>query len=128
MSGSEVVAQLRAVTEDILDEMQRAGWYLEASRVRQFDRPTEWDINCGWCEDWAMAAADAVGGDVVDLADLGMDPDEWSHYILVRAGRFYDAQDPEGVESIDALHLVRGVTRAEWLTARSAPARSPAML
>ncbi|XAI97110.1 hypothetical protein [Dolichospermum phage Dfl-JY45] len=127
MTESDVAARLRAVTETVLDEMQRAGWFLEASRVRQFDRPTEWDINCGWCEDWAMAAAEAVGGEVVDLGDLGMDPDEWSHIILVRNGRFYDAQDPDGVEELEALHLVRGVTRAEWLAARSEPCRSPAM-
>lgn len=128
MSQSSVGAQLRAVTERILDEMQRVGWFLEASRVRQFDRPTEWDINCGWCEEWAIAASEVVGGDVCELADLGMDPDEWSHYVLVLDGRFYDAQDPEGVESIEALHVVRGVTRTEWFVVRSLPERTPAMV
>lgn len=120
MAESELVAKLRAVTESVLDDMQRTGWFLEASRERCFDRPTAWDINCGWCEDWALAAAEAVGGDVVDVAEFGVDEDEIAHMVLMRDGRFHDAQDLDGVDAVEDLHVVRGVSRAEWLAAPAA--------
>jgi hypothetical protein len=128
MADSAVVAQLRAVTDRVLDEMQQAGWFREASRVRCFDRPTEWDINCGWCCEWAETAVETVGGAMLDIAELGMDEEEWAHYVLVLDGRIYDAQDPDGVESVEALHLVRGVTRAEWLATCAERPRSLLML
>jgi hypothetical protein len=109
------------VTETILAEMQSAGWFLEASRERRYDRPTAWDINCGYCEEWAEEAARRYGGEVLDLVELGYDEDAYSHIILCLGDRYFDAQHPLGVDAHEDLDVVRGVDRKTFLGERRPP-------
>jgi ribosomal protein S18 acetylase RimI-like enzyme len=67
--GRRTVGQtLRRLTEEMLDEMQREGWYYGPSRERRHDRPTAYHINCGWCDEWADRAVELLGGYAYDLA------------------------------------------------------------
>lgn len=116
---------LRFITELLLDELQRSGWFLGSDRVRRYDRPCAWDINCGWCREWAERARSAVGGEVVWLDELGYDPDEFSHAVLLLDRRLYDAQHPEGVADANELDLVRGVSRESYLEGGLEKARAP---
>jgi len=126
---------LREVTEQIQDEMQRAGWWSGAhgARIYRHDRPTAWDINDGWCEEWAEAAVRRIGGDAeaADLASLRYEKfglpegifEDVAHIVLLLDGRFYDAQDIEGVDDPRQLQLVRGVSRQQFV--RGSAARDP---
>jgi hypothetical protein len=135
LPAAERTRVLREVTEKIQDEMQRVGWWTGAykARVKHHDRPTAWDINDGFCEEWAEAAVRRIGGDaeVVDLASLRYEkfglPDDIfedvAHVVLLLDGRFYDAQDIEGVDDPRQLQLVRGVSRQQFV--RGSAARDP---
>jgi len=126
-SGS-ITPVLERVTQKISDQMRREGWR-DDERQKRYDEPTVWDINNGYCEDWAMAVEDEVEGAVMywieDLApgDLGLSPvvvdkiasKAPSHAVIVYKGRFYDAQTPEGVESPLDLPLMRGVPRTYYV-------------
>lgn len=96
----------------------------------RFGLETAYDINCGWCEEWALAAQREFGGEVMWLdevseyyqryyaancrSDGGWDPPH-AHAVLYLNERYYDSQHPDGVTSVFDLDLVRGVTRAEFL-------------
>jgi hypothetical protein len=108
------------VTDAIFDQMQRHGWFLGASRKRRVDRPTEWDINCGWCEEWAEEAQRRYGGEVLDLVELGYDEDEYAHIIVCVDGRYYDSQHPTGVDRHEDLDVVRRVDRGAFLSTSGA--------
>ncbi len=109
---------LRQVTENLLDKMQKRGWWSgpKDARVRRFDRPTEWDINCGWCEEWAEEAYKRVGGMVVWFDD----EDDPNHCVLYLDGLYYDAQHPEGVDDVELMDIFLGVTRDEFLAKKKA--------
>ena len=125
ISATERTRILREVTEQIKDEMQRTGWWREAERTRRHDRPTAWDINNGMCEEWAETAVRRIGGDAeaADLAALRYEkfglPDgifeDVSHIVLILDGRFYDAQDIEGVSDPRQLQLIRRVSRQQFV-------------
>lgn len=130
-SASARISTLRSVTTQTLDEMQRVGWYAPLEREPRHDRPSAWDINNGWCEEWAEAAKRRVGGEVVDLAALRTEVfglpegifEDVAHVVLLLDGRFYDAQDLEGVDDPRQLQLVRGVSRQAFV--RGSSARDP---
>lgn len=126
-SGASRTETLRAVTESILDEMQKGWWDgLPGRRVLRTDRPSAWDINCGSCGDWADEAERRLGGEAVDLAALKTSKfklprgifDDVSHVVLLLDGRFYDAQDLAGVDDPRQLQVVRGVTRDAFMASR----------
>lgn len=110
-----VEISLLQVTDEVLDEMQATGWYPVGQRQRSGGRPIAWDINCGSCEEWARLAVKRVGGKAYWLDQImNVDPEEVSHCVLVLGGRFYDAQNPEGVDSIHDLDVARHVSREEY--------------
>lgn len=120
-----VSIQLRALTEQMLDEIHATGWWTtrEGKRVRiTNERPTAWDINDGRCEEWGERALRIVGGEGFWL-DNFIDVDQYpvddmppiDHYVLRLEGRFYDSQHPDGVDDVMQLDFVRGVTREEFL-------------
>ena len=104
---------------------------------------TVWDINNGHCENFAEALRAAFpGGDVVDLGDLYIndkrflprDFDAWdaeaktewiyaqdlpAHVVYHYQGKYYDAQNPDGVADWARLDVMRygngQVTRSEYL-------------
>lgn len=93
--ASDIRPVLEQVTEQILDAMRRTGFDHEG--VRRFD-PIVWDINNGWCEEWAYAAAELIP----ESFPAWMDED---HCVLVYLGRFYDADCLDGVEDVDDLPM-----------------------
>ncbi len=116
---SYVEAVLRRHTEAWLDQMQERGWYPPGSKTRSFERPTEWDINCGDCEDWAVGARKLLGGQEVWLEELiDLEPEDLCHCVLLLDGRYYDSQHPDGVTNIEALDLVQKVSRHDYLRRR----------
>lgn len=98
--------------------------------LNQYGLETAYDINCGWCEEWAQEAQRQFGGQVLWLDEVseynaryykenrrddgGWDPPH-SHAVLFWNDRYYDSQHPNGVISVFDLDLVRGVTRVEFL-------------
>jgi len=134
VSAAERTRILREITESVKDEMQRTGWWTDDEQgrpVERFDRPSEWDINNGMCEEWAETAERRLGGEAADLAYLryekfGLPADifeDVSHIVLLLDGRFYDAQDPQGVSDPRKLHLIRRVSREEFIKGRANPRR-----
>jgi hypothetical protein len=97
-----------------------------------------WDINNGLCEEWAEDARERLGGgSSFDFANFqddmleaeGIEPaieDEWSRYhpishaVLSYEGRWYDAQHPEGVDTLSELDIVRKVSRQDFLRGQGA--------
>lgn len=143
-SAPSTRAVLHKVTQDILDRMQRDGWFYGESREPRHDRPTPWHINCGWCDEWAELAAERTGGTAHDLAgdvrlqahiaqQEGMLPvpqpteADWSRYedlidampchtVLLLDGRYYDSQHPDGVDDPSQLDLVCGVSFEDYMS------------
>lgn len=103
---------------------------------------TVYDINCGHCENFAEYMRQQFPeGDVVDLAELYInDPrflpkgfNQWTpdqqqdwidgadlpaHYVFLCGGRYYDAQNPDGVDDwaqLDVMRYYGVVTRSEYL-------------
>lgn len=103
------------ITSEILSDLSRI-----RSKITHFpgnlpDFPTAWDINCGWCEDWAMKAESKYGGELLWLEQIDESYSDFSHAVLRLNGRFYDSQHPNGVASPSDLDLVKGVGREEFL-------------
>ncbi len=117
---SYVGAVLQRHTEQFLDRMQSEGWYPAGSRQRSHDRPTEWDINCGACDEWAEEARKLVGGEVwwVDQL-LPVDPEEVCHCVLALGGKYYDSQHPDGVDRVEDLDLVKQTSKEEFVERRA---------
>lgn len=104
------------ITQCILARMARAGrTNLDA-----------WHINTGWCEEWAIEAQAAYGGDVVWLDDFthaeslfGLDVaracQDTNHAVLYHNGRVYDSQHPGGVASPLDLDIVKRVAWPAWV-------------
>ncbi len=117
---SYVGAILRRHTEVFLNRMQKKGWFPGGSRTLSHERPTEWDINCGACAEWAEEARKLLGGGEVRWLDelVPVDPEEISHCIFVLDGRLYDSQHPDGVDTVEELDLFRQVSREDYLQRR----------
>ncbi len=73
-------------------------------RTQGHINPTAWDINNGWCEEFAMAAIDAIPG--ADMEDL-YDEYDLAHYAVVIDGRYYDAEAITGVDNPHELPIAR---------------------
>lgn len=91
--------QLEQVTETILDNMQAHGWYWGESRKPRFDRPQPFNINGGHCEDWALLAVAAVGGEECWL-DTFKTTADWSHCVLRFNGKYYDSLHLDGCRTL----------------------------
>jgi hypothetical protein len=87
---------LEQVTEQILERIRRVGFDYEG--VRRFD-PIVWDINNGWCEEWAYAASEIIPGSFPSWVDE-------DHCVLVYEGRFYDADCLDGVDDVNELPML----------------------
>jgi len=122
----------------------REEWDRAYQRSDAYPYPkTVWDINCGHCEEFAEALKEAFpGGEVLDLAELYINDtrylpagfDTWddeakvdwiaredlpAHAVYFYHGKYYDAQNPDGVSDWARLDLMRYggglVTRNEYL-------------
>jgi hypothetical protein len=79
------------------------------------DFPNSWDINCGWCEEWAIMAEAKYGGEMIWLDQIDESYFDFGHAVLKLNERFYDSQHPNGVASPNDLDLVKGIGREEFL-------------
>lgn len=76
-----------------------------------------YDINCGYCEDWAEEVREEyrkqTGNDSVEVVGVGNltgNPDddlEYGHVFLKLDNKFYDAETPEGVDDWRDLPLIK---------------------
>jgi hypothetical protein len=116
-----LVMALREVTGTMLRRLQ-----VSPPAYLQGQEPRPWDINNGWCEEFAEAVAARVPGSAAipaydpELhpvrADGGWDCD---HFVVEFAGRFYDAECHSGVDRVRDLPIYRhrGQTRSEAICA-----------
>lgn len=121
MSHAEFQAILAEVTKKYLHRLRShaifterndsPGWGKEA-----FPEPATWDINCGFCDNWAEAVEKRVPGAVADWYEFNGN----DHCLVEYQGRYYDAECPEGVDSPELLPIYNneGRTRLEVLTER----------
>lgn len=94
---------LLAIRDQILVEMEeevwRSGWFYASPRPTNW--PLPWDINNGWCEEFAVRAAQKIGGDdyetTYELWIDDLEDDAPAHCVLVHNGRYYDAECLDGV-------------------------------
>lgn len=99
MDIRQLLLQHRAA---ILAVMERDGFYYQ--RQRRHD-PTTWDINNGYCEEFAEAVlTDLPDGYAAWLDELpefvGIDSHDLpAHYVLVFDNRYYDAECIDGVDN-----------------------------
>lgn len=94
MHGEELRRVLDQVTQEILERMRRDGFVYKG--VLRHD-PTVWDINNGFCEDWALRAAELLRNRGQRAVTAWIDPDV-DHCVLCYDGKFYDADCPDGVD------------------------------
>ena len=109
MTSADVMRQVR---DELLAEMKRDGFWLD--RKLRFD-PTPWDINNGYCDDFADRCAELINGsEAVDLMEYD---EELAHTALLYRGKFYDAECLGGAVSWQDLPIVKnmGKTRAQVL-------------
>ena len=79
------------------------------------DFPNPWDINCGWCEEWAIMAEEKYGGEMIWLDQIDESYFDFGHAVLRLNGKLYDSQHPNGVASPNDLDLVSRISREEFL-------------
>jgi hypothetical protein len=97
MDREELRRILDQVTGEILDEMRLDGFYYQGRK--RYD-PQVWDINNGYCDSWALRAAELIPGAFTAWIDPDVD-----HCVLVYDGKFYDADCPDGVDKWSELPM-----------------------
>jgi hypothetical protein len=127
MKPAEVRRILQQVTDELLGEMRRDGFYpYVAGSGKRFD-PLVWDINNGYCGQWAGRAADLIDGAYpVWIEGYEDDGHPWYHCVLVYEDRYYDADCPDGVDDVDDLPMFTdpGYERPEPLDRRCDDSRT----
>jgi hypothetical protein len=119
LTSKEFRLILMDVTAVILEQL-RADSVANIQRGMPADWPTTYDINCGWCEEWAAAVetrvTDATGVWLEEPSGL-----DYAHYAILFRGRWYDTECIDGVVDFHDLPLVRngGMSRNEVLTNRA---------
>lgn len=94
MNGEETTRILNQVTAEILGRLRDNGFHVRYDNGNALDElrfdPLVWDINNGYCEQWADLAAERIGEGAFAT---WIDPE---HCVLVYDGRFYDADCTKG--------------------------------
>ena len=110
------------ITSEIIRQMKDCGYWDRKSMENGYTgEPTAWDINCGFCENWAVLAADKFGGHI----EWHTIPDEdayleglffdISHCVLVLNNKYYDSQSYDGVDNVSELDIFRLVDRESFI-------------
>lgn len=88
----DLAAVLRSITRHVLREMRNSGWHQKNHKyMKKGGRPTAYDVNNGWCEEWAGLAEVATGGESVWLEDV-LNNESLAHCVLEFEGRYFDSQ------------------------------------
>lgn len=121
MTAADFQAILAKLTDKYLNKVASNPSFLERNDSPgwgkvEFPAPATWDINCGWCEEWANAVEKKVPGAVADWYDIN----DNDHCLVVYEGRYYDAECPQGVDKPEDLPIYNnaGRTRLTILTER----------
>ena len=118
------VTTMQDITDDVLGRIRAIGakfsYRDDDGNIFQIegDDICAWDINCGWCNEWAETASKKYGGEVCwldELDHISLREVSVDHCILVMKGKYYDSQHPNGVNDPGDLDIVRGVSRKEFL-------------
>lgn len=102
----------RATQEVLSNEKHRV--HTGPANNRQARRPTTpYDVNNGYCEEWAeIVAANLPGAEPVDPGNFSGDADdslEAGHVFILYQGKFYDAEAPQGVSHwLELPYFTRG--------------------
>ena len=74
-----------------------------------------WDINCGWCEEWVLSAAERFGGEGIWYDEIEPDNPAPPHMVLFLNGLYYDSQTPHGVDDIKKMDVYKEVSREDFV-------------
>jgi hypothetical protein len=113
MSTIDIKPILIAARTAILAEMREIGFYY---RTELMFTPTFWDINNGWCEEFAIAVEK-----IMDESRNGYywnwfeDYEHGAHAVIVYDGKYYDAQCIEGVNDWKKLPFYKQISREQWI-------------
>jgi hypothetical protein len=102
---------LTEATRILLDKLssEAAHWYNKKTKkveLKCLEKPTPYDINCGYCNDFCHLVCDMMGGETKDLYGLWVE--EFtnyrlkygiSHVIIFYNDKYYDAECHEGVRN-----------------------------
>jgi len=135
---AEVRRVLTQLNDRTLRQMQSSGW--RSRHQGRHSAPTAWDINDGGCEEWAGEAVGLLGAktgrsaatyafaefesdwlEAEGLPPVTVDEDDDSrdhdiaHTVLSYEGRWFDAQHPDGVDTLSELSISRGVDLQSWI-------------
>ncbi len=95
MNEGEIRRILEQVNEETLARMRSEGFCYQG---RKRHDPLVWDVNNGWCEEWADRAAELLPGSYTEDFIPGYSPGgDSGHTWLVYGGRHYDAECLGGV-------------------------------
>ena len=95
---------MEQATDHILTRMRREGYYEDAWHLhRLYDDPTVWHINNGWCAQWARRVRR-----LIPRAQVIHDEE---HSFVELDGRYYDAEELDGVDDPQDLPFYRDVPR-----------------
>lgn len=98
MTTKERTTTLQFVTKTILREMRLGGWNRRDGKYGTGGSPTPYDVNNGWCEEWAILAQKACKeGDVVWLDDE-LNDDTIRHCVLKMDAVYFDSQCSTGTK------------------------------
>lgn len=114
---------MEQATEQVLGRMREQGYwrrlYDENGKHKGFEvtheDPTAWDINDGWCEEWANRVLGLVPGAEAWWVDQLLPDSEIAHVVILYEGRYYDAERPDGVERLEDLPIFAQKPRYEAL-------------
>lgn len=117
ISQTEFRAILEQEREGMLDRWAQEEWWKQKAKRNNWQaRPTAWDLNCGGCEDFAVAVekqvpdVELIWGEEAGYGEA-LSGGLADHMYICWQGRYYDAQELDGVDDPLQLPLARGVTR-----------------
>lgn len=94
----------REVTAEFLAKLT-TGFYRDGNYRHD---PLPWDINQGYCEEWATEVAwryNQEGDRTAAITGMYMGLDEPWHTYVILDGKYYDAEAPDGVDDPSELPI-----------------------
>ncbi len=120
---SELYKTLESINKKFLTTINGLDWWKNKPAV-------DWDINCGWCEEWAEEVCKSLGiGEAIWLDQIpelnpdNLEGDDWAYYAMCNLshvvyflnGKYYDSQTLDGITDIKKLDFLNRVSRNEFL-------------
>lgn len=98
----KIQAACKKATNELLWEMAADGYYAKNRQYLKtgdpdFVPPTPWDINNGYCDQWAVRVAELVGDEADGDFSFEDEMTGCDHYMVEYRSRYYDAECHAGV-------------------------------